>query len=106
LEANLSALAAGGRVMVIGLMGGAKGTIDLGRMLQKRQGVIATNLRGRSGADKALIVDQVRREVWPLLESGQLNPPVGARFPIADASQAHQTMLAGQTVGKIILDWS
>ena len=70
LGRNVDALATAGRLVVIGLMGGRKGELDLGTLLSKRGAVIATSLRARPAEEKAAIVAAVREHVWPLVEDG------------------------------------
>jgi putative PIG3 family NAD(P)H quinone oxidoreductase len=106
LERNLAALAEGGTLAVIGLMGGARAEVDLGRMLGRRQRIMATNLRNRTREDKARVVRDVRRDVWDLVTDGRAAPVIGARFPAADAAAAHAAMRSGNVVGKILLTWS
>ena len=67
LGRNVDALATAGRLVVIGLMGGRKGELDLGTLLSKRGAVIATLLRARPAEEKAAIVAAVREHVWPLV---------------------------------------
>ncbi|MDR2381430.1 MAG: NAD(P)H-quinone oxidoreductase [Bifidobacteriaceae bacterium] len=105
LERNLRALAPGGTLAVIGLMGGARAELDLGRLLARRQRVMATNLRNRSAAGKAQVIREVRRDVWGLVTSGQARPVIGARYPASEAAAAHAAMKAGDVVGKILLTW-
>jgi putative PIG3 family NAD(P)H quinone oxidoreductase len=105
LDQNLQCLAVGGHLMIIGLMGGAKGEINLGRMLAKRHTLAVTNLRNRTAADKARIVQRVRGDIWPLVEAGRIPVTIGARLPFASAAQAHRLMLKGQVEGKILLTW-
>ena len=103
LARNVDALAPGGRLMVIGLQGGTKAELDLGKLLSKRALVHATSLRGRPAQDKARIVAGVREHVWPLLESGQVRPVVDRRVPMADAADAHRLLEESVHVGKILL---
>jgi putative PIG3 family NAD(P)H quinone oxidoreductase len=106
LERNLAALAAGGTLAVIGLMGGSRASLDLGRMLGRRHRIMATSLRGRTRQDKARVVGQVRRDIWDLVAAGPSAPAapvVGAHFPLPDAAAAHQAMKSGAVVGKIVL---
>jgi putative PIG3 family NAD(P)H quinone oxidoreductase len=105
LERNLAALADGGTLAVIGLVGGSRAELDLGLLLRRRQRVMATNLRNRSAEDKARVVRAARRDVWGLVEDGRAAPVVGARFPMAEAAAAHAAMKAGSVLGKIILTW-
>lgn len=102
LERNVAALATGGRLVVIGLQGGARGELDLGALLAKRARVIGTTLRSRPLDERAAIVAGVRREVWPLVPE-RIRPVVAARLPLADAAQAHRELEAGGVVGKILL---
>jgi putative PIG3 family NAD(P)H quinone oxidoreductase len=103
LARNVEALATGGRLMVIGLQGGAKAELDIGKLLRKRALVHATTLRARPAAEKAEIVAGVREHVWPLLESGRVRPVVDRRFPMADAARAHELLEESGHVGKILL---
>lgn len=103
LARNVDLLAPNGRLVVIGLMGGRKGEIDLGAMLAKRCALIATTLRARPVAEKAAIVAAVREHVWPLLESGRVRPVVHGRYALADVGDAHREMEASTHIGKILL---
>ena len=103
LQRNVMALATGGRLMVIGLQGGARAELDLNALLRKRARVHATTLRGRPVPEKAAVVIAVREQVWPLVESGQIRPVIETVLPLAEADQAHRLMEAGSHVGKILL---
>ena len=103
LGRNVTALATGGRLVVIGLQGGAKGELDLGALLGKRASVHATSLRARSATEKAEIVTAVRDRVWPWLESGAVRPVVDQVLPLERAADAHRVLEASQHVGKVLL---
>ncbi|TDC62507.1 NAD(P)H-quinone oxidoreductase [Actinomadura sp. GC306] len=103
LARNVDALAVGGRLMVIGLQGGTKAELDLGKLLRKRALVHPTSLRSRPLEEKAEIVAGVRENVWPLLESGTVRPVVDRRFPMPDAASAHRLLEESGHVGKILL---
>jgi putative PIG3 family NAD(P)H quinone oxidoreductase len=103
LGRNVDALAINGRLVVIGLQGGAKAELDLGQLLRKRGAVIATSLRARPAAEKAAIVAAVREHVWPLVESGRVTPVIQSRYPLGDASKAHRELEASGHIGKILL---
>ncbi|MEO5877572.1 MAG: NAD(P)H-quinone oxidoreductase [Streptosporangiaceae bacterium] len=104
LGSNVKALDIGGRLMVIGLQGGARAELDLGALLRKRASVHATSLRARTLADKAAIVAAVGENVWPLLESGAIRPVVDRVLPMRDAAQAHRVLEQSGHFGKIILE--
>ncbi|MFJ8685820.1 NAD(P)H-quinone oxidoreductase [Micromonospora wenchangensis] len=103
LGRNVSALADGGRLVVIGMQGGRKAELDLGALLAKRASVAATALRSRPPADKADIVRGVREQVWPLVEAGAVRPVVDRRLPMRDAAQAHRLVESSDHMGKVLL---
>jgi putative PIG3 family NAD(P)H quinone oxidoreductase len=103
LERNVDLLAVNGRLVTIGLMGGRKGELDLGKLLSKRGALIATSLRARPAAEKAAIVAAVREHVWPLVESGAVRPIIHSRHPLDRAADAHREMEASTHIGKILL---
>ncbi len=103
LQRNVTALAPDGRLVIIGLQGGARAELDINAMLRKRASVHATSLRARPVAEKAAIVARVRDDVWPLISSGRIRPVIETTLPLADAAQAHRLMEAGAHVGKILL---
>lgn len=103
LPRNVDVLATSGRLVVIGLMGGRKGELDLGKLLTKRAAVIATSLRARPAAEKAAIVAAVREHVWPLIEDGAVRPIVQGTHPLEAAADAHRELEASGHIGKILL---
>ncbi|MCU0266449.1 MAG: NAD(P)H-quinone oxidoreductase [Actinomycetia bacterium] len=103
LDRNVRALATNGRLVVIGLQGGTRGELDLGRLLAKRAAVLATTLRARPAAEKAAIVVSVREHVWPLVEDGAVVPVVDRVLPIAQVAEAHGVVERSEHVGKVVL---
>ncbi|MEG3635503.1 NAD(P)H-quinone oxidoreductase [Micromonospora palythoicola] len=103
LGRNVAALAADGRLVVIGMQGGRKGGLDLGALLAKRGTVAATALRSRPLEQKAAIVRGVREQVWPLVEAGRVRPVIDRRLPITEAAQAHRLVESNEHVGKVLL---
>lgn len=103
LASNLAALAVGGRLVIIGLMGGAKAEINLGLLMVKRQHLIGSVLRSRSIAEKSDIVQSFKHEVMPLFERGEIAPLIHAVLPLAAAAEGHRMMEAGEHFGKIVL---
>jgi NADPH:quinone reductase-like Zn-dependent oxidoreductase len=103
LDANTGALRPDGRLVVIGLQGGRKATIDLGALLAKRGTVLATSLRGRPTAQKAEICRIVAERVWPLFASGRIVPAPETRMPLTDVVEAHRKLESGSNIGKIVL---
>jgi NADPH2:quinone reductase len=100
---EIDCLADDGRIVVIALLGGAKGTIDLGQVLRRRLTITGSTLRPRPISFKADIAQNLRSKVWPLLEAGKIKPVIFKTFPLAEASQAHALMESSTHVGKIML---
>lgn len=100
---DLKCLADDGRVVIIALLGGPKGTVDFNQVLRRRLTITGSTLRPRPVGFKAAIAAALQERVWPLLESGELRPVVHATFLLEQAAQAHAMMEAGDHVGKIIL---
>ena len=103
LARNLEVLAVGGRLVVIGLQGGATAEIDLGRLLRKRAAVLAATLRARPLAEKATIVASVVEHVWPLVADGVVKPVVHDRLPLESVREAHRLVEDSGHVGKVLL---
>jgi putative PIG3 family NAD(P)H quinone oxidoreductase len=103
LPRNIDVLAQDGRLMIIGMQGGVKGELPIGKLLGKRAMVMATGLRGRSVDSKGAIVAQVREHLWPLVESGAVKPIVGQVVPMSNAAEAHRLLVASDVFGKVLL---
>ncbi|MGZ4612663.1 MAG: NAD(P)H-quinone oxidoreductase [Kineosporiaceae bacterium] len=103
LGRNVDVLATNGRLVVIGLQGGAKAELNLGQLLYKRAAVLATSLRGRPVSEKAAIVASVVEHVWPLVADGMVHPVIDMTFPLAQAADAHRRLEASQHIGKVLL---
>ncbi|HEX5143915.1 MAG TPA: NAD(P)H-quinone oxidoreductase [Mycobacterium sp.] len=106
LDRNIDALAPDGQVVVIGMQGGIKGELNLGKLIGKRARVIGTSLRGRpveGPHGKAAITAAVAEYVWPLIAEGHVRPIVGATLPIRDAAEAHRLLESGEVTGKVVL---
>jgi len=103
LEENLRALATGGRLVLIGLMGGAKAEVNLGVLLTRRLSVIGSTLRARPPAEKAALVAAFRDRFGAALEKGELRPVVDRVLPLEQAADAHRIMKASEHFGKIVL---
>jgi putative PIG3 family NAD(P)H quinone oxidoreductase len=100
---DVASLAIEGRLVVIGFMGGDTATIDFRRVLGRRLTITGSTLRPRSVEEKGQIAAELRREVWPLLESGTIKPLIYRTFPLGDAAAAHRLMESSEHVGKIVL---
>ncbi|KUI41055.1 NAD(P)H-quinone oxidoreductase [Mycobacterium sp. IS-1590] len=106
LDRNIDALANDGRLVIIGMQGGVKAELNIGKLLGKRAGVIATALRARpvSGrGSKSEVVAEVVANVWPMIERGQVGPIIGAEYPVQEAGAAHELLQSGEVSGKVLL---
>lgn len=105
LEENVRALATLGRIVVVGLLGGAKGTLPLGPFLAKRGRILGTVLRSRPLEEKAALTQRFARDVLPSFESGRLGPLLEETYPMTAVGEAHRRMESNETFGKIVLTW-
>jgi NADPH:quinone reductase len=104
LAGNLSALATGGRIAVIGVGGtGPKGEINLVMVMQKRARIHGSTLRARPLEEKAIAMRLVEKEVLPNFENGRLSVPVAESFELERAAEAYERFAAGGKLGKIVL---
>jgi putative PIG3 family NAD(P)H quinone oxidoreductase len=104
LDANLRSLAMGGRLVLIGLMQGASGEINLAPLLAKRLQLIGSTLRAKPAAAKAMIVAGLQDRFRAAIEAGRLRPVVHQAFPLERADEAHALMQASGHFGKIALE--
>jgi NADPH2:quinone reductase len=101
---NLKCLAEDGRHVSIAVLGGAKAELNMGLIMSRRYTLTGSTLRPRSKDFKRLLAQEIAAQVWPLVERGELRPVMDTRFPLAQASEAHRRMEAGDHVGKIVLE--
>jgi len=102
---ELSALADGGRLVIIALLGGAKAEVNLSEVLRRRLTITGSTLRARPVDFKAKIAAQLKERVWPLIEAGRVKPIVYRVLPADRAAQAHALMESSEHIGKIVLEW-
>jgi putative PIG3 family NAD(P)H quinone oxidoreductase len=103
LDAHLRVLAADGRLLVIGLMGGASAEIDLRTLLSRRLSVIGSTLRSRSSTEKRATIDAMLQRFGDAVLDGRIRPPVDTSLPFAAVADAHRAMAAGAVFGKLVL---
>jgi putative PIG3 family NAD(P)H quinone oxidoreductase len=103
LADNQQVLKADGRLILIGLMGGRKGELDMGRMLMKRQKLMGSTLRAKPPAAKGEILAGLSQHVWPRLENGEIEPLIDSKYRITEVEAAHQHMADNASSGKLLL---
>lgn len=104
LDQNVRALAYDGHQVTIGMQGGVKGELNIGRLLSKRGSISATALRARDTEDKARIVASTVEHVWPMIEAGEFTTQVSTVLPLEEAAEAHRLIKDGEITGKIALE--
>lgn len=102
LERNIEALAAGGRLIIIGMQGGVRGQLNLAEVLAKQAHIMGTTLRPRPLAQRRAIVAGVLEHVWPLVPRA-VRPHIHATFPLEQAADAHRALESGDVFGKVVL---
>ena len=103
VQRNLDCLAEDGRHVTIAVLGGAKATINMAKLMSKRQMMTGSTLRPRTDEFKALLADEIYNHAWPLFEDRTIAPLMDEVFPLEEAAQAHERMEAGEHIGKIVL---
>lgn len=104
LNQNISALAMDGRLVMLGFLGGSHANeVDLLAIMGKRATITGSLMRSRTKEEKALIAQQLREHVWPVLTAGRCLPIIDRVFRFTDAAQAHARMEGGDHIGKIVL---
>lgn len=103
LPRNLACLRLHGRLVQVGLIGGARAQIDLRRVLTNRLTITGSTLRPRTAAEKGAIAEELEARVWPLLARGEVRPVVHATLPLTRAADAHRLLESGEVIGKVVL---
>lgn len=104
LARNLEVLAMYGRLIQIGVLGGARSEINLSTVMQKRLTITGSTLRNRSVDEKGAIARDIEARVWPMLATRQVMPVVHAVLPLTSAADAHRMLESGEVIGKLVLD--
>lgn len=101
---HLALLNSNGRMVSLACLEGSKAEIPLGRMLMKHIRFSGITLRSRSAQEKAIIMEGVRKHLWPLIAAGYVVPVCDSTFPLAETENAHQRMENRLNCGKIVLE--
>ncbi|HEY0143574.1 MAG TPA: NAD(P)H-quinone oxidoreductase [Thermoanaerobaculia bacterium] len=104
LSRDLDAVAVGGRIVIIGTMGGERMTeLDVTKLLMKRASLIGSTLRARPAHEKAALVEAFLARFGSHLKAGHIRPVIHEVMPLARAADAHRLMAASEHFGKIVL---
>lgn len=103
IERNLQVLAIEGRLVQIAFLQTSKAMVDWAPLMSKRLTFTGSTLRPRTAVDKAQIARELLQQVWPLLETGQVQPVIHQVFDLSQANRAHALMESSEHIGKIML---
>lgn len=104
-DANMSLLASGGRLVILGtLTGSVAERIDLGRVLRQRLGIVGTAMRSRGSSERMELVRKFTGEILPHLASGAISPVVHATVPFDDAARGYQMLASNEAFGKVVIE--
>lgn len=104
LNRNLKALRTQGRIIQVGVMGGATTEVSLGLLLTKRAQLIGTTLRSRPLEEKIAITQRFAEEMLPLFDRGRIAPVIDCRYSLDDIADAHRYLQTNVSVGKVVID--
>ena len=104
IQRSINCIAINGRISLLAIQGGDEAAFSVSSLIRKRGTIVASNMRPRSPAEKGVIAEDLRRQVWPRLSSRtNFRPIIDRVFGFAEAPQAHERMERGENVGKIVL---
>jgi NADPH:quinone reductase len=103
LGGDVQALAVKGRILLVGLVAGAKHELDLRAVLSRRATITGTVLRSRTPDEKVAAARAFAVHVLPLLEAGTVVPVIDEVLPLTEAVRAHEIVAANRNFGKIVL---
>lgn len=104
-QENLASLAPQGRMVLVGLTGGATAEFDMRLALYKRATIIGTVLRARSTSEKAEVSSSFARDILPYFESGMIRPNLDRVFALGDVTEAHRYLESNESFGKTVLEF-
>lgn len=100
---NVKSLAPDGRLVIIAVQGGPKVAFNILPVMLKRLNITGSTLRPRDNAFKAAIADNLKENIWPLIEQNKIKPIIDKVFSIDDVEDAHRHLESGNIIGKVIL---
>jgi len=103
IQRNFSAAAKDGRIVNIAFLNGSKTELDLMPLMLKRLMLTGSTLRAQSAQVKTGIAQELKQQVWPLLNQQKIKPIIDSVFPFGEVAKAHERMESSQHIGKIVL---
>ncbi|RZJ87892.1 MAG: NAD(P)H-quinone oxidoreductase, partial [Chryseobacterium sp.] len=103
LQRNIAVMRPEGRLVYINAMEGNSPQISIAEVMKKRLTITGSTLRGREYTFKKQLAEEIKKQVWPLFNTGQLKPLIYKTFSFEDVIQAHELMESSGHIGKIVL---
>ena len=103
LAGNVEVLRLKGRLVVISVLGGTEGCLDVGAVLRKRLRIVGSLLRSRSVAEKAAIKEKLEERLWGMVEDGRIEAVIDSVLPVVEAEDAHRRLAENRNIGKVVL---
>ena len=103
LPHHLGCLREGGRLVLIGLLGGSNAMLDQSRFMRRRLRLVGSVLRSRPRPEKARLVKAFGELALPLLADGTLRPVIDRVAPFEQIAEAYRALEEGGVLGKIVL---
>jgi len=108
LAEHLGILAPKGRLVILGLMGGRRGEIELDQLLHRRLEIIGSVMRSRGADERAALAGELNARLLPLFEpnggSPVLRPVVDKVYPMERIVEAQGVMERNENFGKLVLE--
>ena len=100
---NLKATRIKGRIVNVGRLGGTHADFNFDLHAARRINYIGVTFRTRTIEEIREIFDQVRKDIWPAVESRRLQLPIDKVFAFDDIGKAFEHMEANKHLGKIVV---
>jgi NADPH2:quinone reductase len=100
---NLKAAKIKGRIVNVGRLGGTHADFNFDLHAARRINYIGVTFRSRTIEEIREIFDEVRKDIWPAVESRKLQLPIDKVFAFGDIEKAFAHMEANKHLGKIIV---
>jgi NADPH:quinone reductase len=100
---NLAATKILGRIVNVGRLGGTHGDFNFDLHAARRIAYIGVTFRTRSIEEIRAIFEEVKKDVWPAVESGKLKLPIDKVFGFDKIAEAFERMEANKHLGKIVV---
>ena len=91
-QKNINILNKYGRLINIAYLNGSKVEVDLIPIMLKRLLISGSTLRVRSNKEKQEIANQLRENIWPLIENKTIELFIDKKYEYIDVRDAHKYM--------------